>query len=114
MAKYERKINGDFDSLLGKVHDDITSGSVSVSYEDGGDVSMNGTRVAVRIYERYSALGGNRVSMNVTIAGNGEDLYLCAITSGGSQAVFFKINTFGEEAFLRICEKSVEEFLREQ
>ena len=25
---------------------------------------------------------------------------LCAITSGGSQALFFKMNTFGEEAFL--------------
>ena len=31
----------------------------------------------------------------------GEDrLHLTAITAGGSQALFFKLNTFGEEAFL--------------
>ena len=45
-------------------------------------------------------VGGNRVSLNLTLAGEGEDLFLSAITSGGSQAMLFKINTWGEEAFL--------------
>ena len=45
--------------------------------------------------------GDNRVSLNVTLF-QGEDgvIHLSAITSGGSQAMFFKLNTFGEEAFL--------------
>lgn len=39
--------------------------------------------------------------MNVTLFQNGNDeIRLSAITSGGSQAVLFKINTWGEEAFL--------------
>ncbi len=39
--------------------------------------------------------------MNVTLFQNaGGPIYLSAITSGGSQAVLFKVNTFGEEAFL--------------
>ena len=42
----------------------------------------------------------NRVSMNLTLVGRGRELFLSAITSGGSQAMFFKINTWGEEAFL--------------
>ena len=54
----------------------------------------------MRVYERYSVVGGNRVSLNLTLAGEGEDLFLSAITSGGSQAMLFKINTWGEEAFL--------------
>ena len=62
--------------------------------------SSNGVRCAVRVYERYSAIGGNRVSMNVTLVGEGDHLFLSAITSGGSQAMFFKINTWGEDAFL--------------
>lgn len=39
--------------------------------------------------------------MNVTLfqAGNGP-IQLSAITSGGSQAMFFKVNTLGEESFL--------------
>ena len=40
------------------------------------------------------------MSLNVTLFGNGDTIQLSAITSGGSQAMFFKINTFGEEAFL--------------
>ena len=110
MAKYEKRLTGDFDSLVKWIHRDITKGSISVSYEDGSDVSMGDVKTAVRVYERYSAIGGNRVSMNVTIVGNGDDLFVTAITSGGSQAVFFKINTLGEGAFLTLCEKSVETF----
>lgn len=41
------------------------------------------------------------MSLNITLFQNGEDpVQLSAITAGGSQAVFFKINTLGEEAFL--------------
>jgi len=32
--------------------------------------------------------------------GNRDTIHLSAIASGGSQALFFKLNTFGEEAFL--------------
>ena len=112
MAKYERKLKGDFNSLLNWLHREITSGSISVSYEDGSDVTIGEVSIAVPVYERFSAIGGNRVSMNVTIVGNGEDLFVSAITSGGSQVIFFKINTLGEGAFLSLCEKSVEEFIR--
>ncbi len=72
----------------------------SASYEDGSDCRMGDVRCAVRVYERYSAAGGNRVSLAMTLVGNGRDLFLSAITSGGSQAVFFKVNTWGEASFL--------------
>ena len=36
----------------------------------------------------------------MTLVGDGENLFLSAITAGGSQAMFFKMNTMGEEAFL--------------
>ena len=52
------------------------------------------------MYERYSWSGGNRLSMTLTLVGDGEDLFLSAITSGGSQGMFFKFNTWGEEFFL--------------
>ncbi len=45
-------------------------------------------------------IGSNRVSLSVTLVGRGDSLFLSAITSGGSQAVFFKINTLGEQSFL--------------
>ena len=100
MAKYECTITGDFDSVLRRLHDGVMNGSASASYEDGSDYRSGDFRCAVQVYERYSWSGGNRVSMSMTLAGRGQDLFLSAITSGGSQAMFFKVNTWGEEAFL--------------
>ena len=100
MAKYERAFSGDFDSTLSQLEQAVLDGSASASYEDGSDYRSGDFRCAVRVYERYSWSGGNRVSMSMTLAGRGRDLFLSAITSGGSQAMFFKMNTLGEEAFL--------------
>lgn len=100
MAKLERQINGNFDHVLDRIHQAVMDSGISADFEDGSDWSSRGVRCAVRVYERYSALGGNRVSMNVTLIGEGQNLFLSAITSGGSQAMFFKINTWGEDAFL--------------
>ena len=100
MAKYEKHLTGNFDEVLNAVTDGVLNGSMSASYEDGSDWTNGTVRCAVRVFERYSYMGGNRVSMNVTLVGNGRDLFLSAITSGGSQAVFLKLNTLGEESFL--------------
>ena len=100
MAKYERAFSGDFDSTLSQLEQAVLDGSASASYEDGSDYRSGDFRCAVRVYERYSWSGGNRVSMSMTLVGRGRDLFLTAITSGGSQAVLFKLNTLGEEAFL--------------
>ena len=62
--------------------------------------SPPGVRCAVRVYERYSLAGGNRLSLTLTLLGQGEELFLSAIAAGGSQGMFLKLNTFGEESFL--------------
>ena len=110
MAKLECNLHGDFDRALDYFHHGILQGSMSASYEDGSDYQAGRVRCAVRVYERYSYAGGNRVSMNLTLVGEGENLFLTAITSGGSQAMFFKINTWGEEAFLDTLRSLVDEF----
>ena len=100
MAKLERVITGDFDEVLSRLEDAILNGSVSATLEDRSDFTIGPVQVAVRMFERYSTLGGNRVALSLTLAGEGDRLYLTAITAGGSQAMFFKINTWGEESFL--------------
>jgi len=107
MAKYERELNGNFDEML-KLCDKAVMQSASANREDGSDYERGGIRVAFRVYERYSMIGSNRVSLALTLIGEGDELALTAITSGGSQAVFFKINTFGEENFLNTLVKAVE------
>lgn len=114
MAKYERKLQGNIDDLLEWLHNDITNGSASASYEDGSDYRTGELKVSVRVYERYSMAGGNRVSLNITIFEKSDEIFVTAITSGGSQAIFFKTNTLGEETFLEKCSKSIENYIRNQ
>ena len=87
-----------FDDILQYFHAHLTKNHGE--YTGGSNYASGRVRVAVRVYERYSFGGGNRVSMTLTLAGDGEDLFLSAITAGGSQGMIFKINTLGEESFL--------------
>ena len=110
MAKLEQTFYGDFDDLLNRIEEGIQRGSSSASLEDSSDFYAGDSRCSVRVFERYSWSGGNRVSMNVTLVGNDRDLFFSAITSGGSSAVFFKLNTLGEESFLEKLVPIVENY----
>lgn len=101
MAKLEHTLKGNFDQWLGMIESGILYGSKSASLEDSSDFQSGDARCSVRVFERYSYTGGNRVSLSVTLFQNGDGpINLSAITSGGSQALFFKLNTWGEEKFL--------------
>ena len=101
MAKFESIIQGDYDRALQYFHDGILRASASASFEEESYVQTFGVRCTVRVYERYSMSGGNRLSLTLTLVGDEErNLFVSGITAGGSQGVLFKINTWGEEAFL--------------
>ena len=92
MAKLERTVTGEgFESLSGRIRSGIMDGS----FREGA------VRCEVMVFERYSWTGGNRLSMTVTLFQyESGKIRVSGITSGGSQAVFLKLNTLGEEAFL--------------
>lgn len=100
MAKMEKILHGNFDDLLKQITDGILEGSVSASLEDGSDFRSEESRCSVRVFERYSYSGSNRLSLNLTLFQCGEEIRLSAITSGGSTGMFVKINRIGENAFL--------------
>ncbi|RNM14894.1 DUF6054 family protein [Nocardioides pocheonensis] len=108
MAHYEKQLSGDVDDLVAHLDRAIPAGSVTGKLEDGSDQRLGDARMVVRVFERYSALGGNRVSLTICILAVGQQLALSATTSGGSQAMFFKLNTFGEESFLRRAVEAIE------
>lgn len=109
MAKLEKTIKEDFDTILHKIERGIISGSVSASLEEKSDFRGSSSRCSVRVFERYSYTGGNRLSLSVTLYQNeDEPVRMSAITAGGSQAMFFKLNTFGEEAFLEKLQEIIE------
>jgi hypothetical protein len=110
MAHYEQRVTGDLDAFAAHLDQQIAAGSISANVEDTADLRLGSARTVVRVYERYSAMGGNRVSLNVSVLAVAGQLAVSAITSGGSQAVFWKLNTFGEEAFLRKAVEAIEAF----
>ena len=106
MAKLVRTLNTDFSELLSRLESGILSSSLSASLEERCDWIGDHARCSVRVFERYSAFGGNRVSLTLTLFQEaGGPVSLCAITAGGSQAVFFKINTISEQSFLSELER---------
>ena len=110
MAKYEAELKGNFDEILAAVNNAIMSTSSSATLEDKSDFALAESRCATRVYERYSTIGQNRVSMNITLFEADGRIFVSAITSGGSQAIFLKINTLGEKSFLDLVTGTLDKF----
>ncbi len=110
MAKIEYELQGNYSNILSELDAAVLKGSISASLEDSSDFNIGASRCSVRVYERYSVLGGNRVSMSLTLYTAEDRIFLTAITSGGSQAVFFKINTIGEENFLDTVREVIDQY----
>lgn len=100
--------------ILKAIDDTVLGGSISATLKSSHDFVSGDVRCYVRVYERFSYIGSNRVSMTVTLFCCGKCCELFAVTSGGSQAVFFKINTWGEKAFLECLNDAVAPFLYER
>ena len=97
MAIFEKTIRDQkFNTLLRKLEQEIPDSSWSADLEAGSDFKEGEARCSVRVFERYSMVGGNRLSLTLTMFQNGDSpIRLSAITAGGSQAVFFKVNIIG-------------------
>lgn len=102
MAKFECLIPGsyNFDETLKYFHDYLSESSFSSSFEDGSDFCAGNMRVAVRVYEKYTLMGDNRLSMTVTLASDGGDIFASAITAAGGQGLM-KIWGWGEDSYLQ-------------
>ncbi len=100
MAQLKYELVGDFHTVLSEL-DAAVSQSLSSSFEAEHHFDTDSCRCVTRVYERYSWFGGNRVSLSITLLEADGHLFVSAITSGGSTAMFFKWNTVGEDAFLQ-------------
>ena len=85
MAKLEQTVSGDFYELLRKIENGIQNSSMSASLEEFSDFESGTARCSVRVFERYSYVGDNRVSLNVTLFQNGSGpIQLSAIAAGNA------------------------------
>ena len=74
MAIFEKTIrNQNFDTLLRKLEHAIPDSSWSAELEAGSDFKEGSARCSVRVFERYSMVGGNRLSLTLTLFQNGDE-----------------------------------------
>ena len=99
MSKYDVTVKGNLDIIISDVERAVNS-SFSASCEEQSDYLIGNSRIVIKAYERYTISGGNRVSLTVVFAECGDIIRVTAISTGGSRAMLFKINTYGEDSFL--------------
>lgn len=109
MAKYECSVEGDFNSFVNYIENGILNGSLSASLEDVSDFKIDDVNVSVRVFERYSLFGNNRLSMNITFVNKGYKTLVSVITSGGSSGAI-KIFSIGEHTFLDKFKELMEDY----
>lgn len=112
MACYKITFRGDLDRFKGYIQNEIINGSASATLEEATQTETNGVVCCTQVYERYSYAGGNRLSLTLNLVAFDGEITLTAITSGGSRAFFFKMNTIGEETFLDKTKQAVEAYIQ--
>ena len=111
MAKFECVIPStyDFDDTLRYFHEHLSQSGITASFEGGSDYRAGNVRVCVRVYERYTLMGDNRLSLTMTLATDGTDIFASAIASGGSRGMFLKIE-WGEDEFVERFAEGARQF----
>ena len=110
MAYYETSVKADLDEFVAFVEDSLDRQSSSISREYGRDLEIGSSRARFSVFERYSMAGSNRVSLSILFVERDGYVDLTGVSSGGSQAMFWKINTIGEESFLDTLKEAVWEY----
>ncbi len=101
MAKLEDVLHGNIYDWLAKIQHGILRTSTSASLEDSSDFVFDDIKCCVRVFERFSLIGSNRLSLNITLLQIGDGpIHMSAISAGGSCGVVLKLNTWGEKSFL--------------
>ncbi|MEG8104750.1 MULTISPECIES: DUF6054 family protein [Actinomyces] len=113
MATTTRTVVGQLSEVVPFLEAGVLGRSRSASAEAAVDLGTSAGGIAVRGYERFSMMGNNRVGMSVTAIQDGPYVHIVGITLGGSQAVFLKLNTIGEEEFLATLNSTISQWEEE-
>ena len=113
MAKYELSLQTDFDEFVEEIKEGVVRRSSTISLEEETELTVGEVRIHVVAYERYAYIGHNRSSLNITFVGCDGTVHLIGIGTGGSQAVFMKLNTWSEQAFLDTLEYAANDYMRD-
>lgn len=110
MAKLECRLYGDFQQILKDIELEIMQEDVSVNLKEESSFDIDNCMCAVRVYERFSCLGGSKLSLSVTLLQVSNEIFLSAIISGGSPAMFIQLEDMREKNFLNKLGDIIEKY----
>lgn len=108
MAKYEKKIVGNFDEIINKLQNEIINSGISMNLVDESNYSSGESNIAVRVYDKYFMRNSSRASLNLTVVGHGSDIFISAIGAGGGQGVIFNFSWGAEDELVDIVRYCIE------
>jgi hypothetical protein len=107
MAKYEKTMTGQFESVVDHLQKDITNSGMTMNLVDESDYTIGDTNIAVRVYDKYFMRNGSRASLSLTVVGHGNDIFISAIGAGGGQGIIFNFSLGAEDDMVAVVEESI-------
>ncbi|MHA6251786.1 DUF6054 family protein [Oceanobacillus sp. CAU 1775] len=107
MAKFERKITGIFEEVVSHLENEVRNSGLSMNLVDESDFTIEETKIAVRVYDKYFMRNSSRASLSLTIVGNSDEIYISAIGAGGGHGAIFNFSLGAESDMVAIVEQSL-------
>lgn len=107
MAKYEKVINGKFETVINCLHEDIMNSGISMNLRDESNYAIGDTNIAVRVYDKYFMRNGSRASLSLTVVGDGNEIFVSAIGAGGGKGIIFDYSLGAESDMVAVVEESI-------
>ncbi|NTV90918.1 MAG: hypothetical protein HGA22_11270 [Clostridiales bacterium] len=108
MAKYEKRMTGDFNSIINHLQNDIMNSGMTLNLVDESNYSIGDTKIAVRVFDKYFMRNGNRASLSLTVIGHGGEIFVSAIGAGGGQGIIFNFSLGAEDEMVAVVQSSLE------
>lgn len=100
MAKVTLRGKGNAASIANILSNEIQNSALSCSIIDSVTRTAGETVFYVMVFEKYYMRASNRASLTVVVTGNGDDVVVDAIGSGGGQGALFRFSWGAEENFV--------------
>ncbi len=102
MAKYEKTLVGDFDTIVLELDKAILDSGMSMNLVDENTYTSGDMQVLVRVYDKYFIRTSSRASLSLTIVDDGNSIYVSAIGAGGGKGVVFNYSWGAEDELVGI------------
>ncbi|SMC88875.1 DUF6054 family protein [Papillibacter cinnamivorans] len=107
MAQFETKLYGNFPEIADSLHEEIMASAMTIRLTGQTEYSSGEFHVSTFVYDKYYMRNSSRASLTLTIIGNGREITVSAIGSGGGNSALFSFSWGAEENFVSVVERAV-------